>query len=83
MTIYQRVLAPKSIFFRRVQVGCFVLAFLCLAVLLSPFGKSYLLQQLAGCLYSAATAAALLCQVTTEGWKTKTRTHGKPFAKRK
>ncbi len=83
MTFLERVLAPKSVFFKRVQAISFFLAFSCLAVLLLPFQKPDLVQQTAGYLYSAATAAALLCQVTADGRKTKTRSYGKPFAKRK
>jgi hypothetical protein len=83
MTIYQRVLAPKPVFFKRVQRGGLLLALLCLGLLLWPYPLTAVLQVSAACGYAAGLTAAIVSQLTTGGKTNKSKTNGRFIARRK
>ncbi|HEY1021496.1 MAG TPA: hypothetical protein VGE06_04255 [Flavisolibacter sp.] len=83
MTIIQRVMAPKPVFFRWVQRIGLTLSFFCLSVLLWPYRLPFFLQVTAGCGYVAGLTAALVSQFTTGGKINKSKRDGKFIAKRK
>lgn len=83
MTIYQRVMAPKTVFFKRVQRGGLLIALLCLLLLLCPFQMPAVLQVTAACGYASGLTAALVSQATTGGRNHQSKRNGRFVSRRK
>ena len=82
MTIKERVLAPKPVFFQRVQRIGLLLSLLCLGLLLCPYRLPAVLEVTAAGGYVAGLTAAAVSQFTTGGKTNKSKTNGRFITRR-
>lgn len=83
MHLLKRMLAPKTVFFKRLQLINLFFALLCFVVVAAPGHLPPLLRVTAGYFYAAGVSAALVCQLTIGGKENKSKTNGQFIAKRK